>query len=267
MTSTSTATAPTLRQLTRPASVLLILGAGAWVGVVALVRGMDAMPGAMGLTFGAFLAVWALMMTAMMLPTTAPFAALYTRTLTDHRNRRITELAAGYLLVWMLAGVPAYALAWLGGELVDTRPSAAEALAVAIFAACGIYQLTPLKDRCLARCRSPLGFIFKYGSYRGRLRDLRVGMSHGAFCLGCCWALMIVLVAVGLMNLAAMVVVAAVVLAEKTWRRGPHLSRAVGVVALILSVAVVFRPSLAAGLYQEPGMSGSGMSSSTMNGN
>lgn len=221
------------------------------------------MPGAMGLSFGGFAVVWALMMTAMMLPTTAPFAALYTHTLTDHRARRITELACGYLLVWVLAAVPAYALAWVAGELVDTRPAGATALAVAIFAACGLYQLTPIKDRCLARCRSPLGFIFKYGSYRGRLRDLRVGISHGAFCLGCCWALMTVLVAVGLMNLAAMVVLAAVVLAEKTWRWGPHFSRAVGVVALVLAIAVVLRPSLAAGLYQAPD---DGMSSSTMSG-
>jgi predicted metal-binding membrane protein len=77
-----------------------------------------------------------------------------------------------------------------------TNPAGAKTLAVAIFAARGIYQLTPIKDRCLARCRSPRGFIFKYGSYRARLRELRVGMSHGAFCLGCCWALVAVLVAV-----------------------------------------------------------------------
>jgi predicted metal-binding membrane protein len=126
---------------------------------------------------------------------------------------------------------------------------------VVIFATCGVYQLTPIKDRCLARCRSPLGFILKYGSYRGRLRDLRVGMNHGGFCLACCWALMAVLVAVGVMNLAAMVVLAGVVLAEKTWAWGPRLSRVVGVVALVLAVVVVFRPSLAAGLHQGPQMS------------
>ena len=254
-----TTAAPTLRQLTMPASVLLVVAAGAWVGVVALGRGMGAMPGTMGLSFGLFVAVWSLMMTAMMLPSIAPFAALYTRTLTDHRPLRIAELAGGYLLVWAFAAVPGYALAWLAGELVGTRPPAARALAVAIFAACGIYQLTPVKDRCLARCRSPLGFVLKYGSYRGRMRDIRVGVNHGAFCLACCWALMAILVAVGLMNLAAMVVLTAVVLAEKTWRWGPALSRVVGVVALILAVAVVFRPSLAAGLYHVPAMSGGGM--------
>jgi predicted metal-binding membrane protein len=255
VTSRATGSAPGLRQLTLPASVLLLVGAGAWVAVASVSRSMDGMTGTMGLGFGTFVAVWALMMTAMMLPTTAPFAALYTRTLTDHRTRRIAELAVGYLLVWSAAALPAYALARLAGSLTGSRPGAAKALAAIIFAACGIYQLTPIKDRCLAHCRSPLGFVFKYGSYRGPLRDLRVGIGHGAFCLACCWALMALLVAVGLMNLGAMVVLAAVVLAEKTWTWGPQLSRVVGVISLALAVAVLFRPSLAAGLYQAPMMS------------
>ena len=250
------ADAPRLRQLTRPASVLLVAAAGAWLAVASLAHGMGAMPGTMGLSLGAFAGVWALMMTAMMLPTIAPFAALYTRTLTDHRPRRIAELTAGYLLVWASAAVPAYALAWIAGELTAGHPAAARMLAVAIFACCGIYQLTPVKDRCLARCRSPLGFVLKYGSYQGRMRDLRVGINHGAFCLACCWALMAVLVPAGLMNLAAMVALAAVVLAEKTWRRGPGLSRVVGVAALILAVAVAFHPSLAPGLHPAPALPG-----------
>lgn len=254
--------APTLRQLTLPASVLLIAAAAAWAAVVAVARQMGPMPGTMGLPVAAFAGVWTLMMAAMMLPTIAPFAALYTRTLSDHRPRRIAGLAAGYLLVWAAAALPGYALAWLAGDLVHS-PLAARVMAVAIFAACGIYQLTPLKDRCLARCRSPLGFVLKYGSYRGRMRDLRVGINHGAFCLGCCWALMAVLIAAGLMNLAAMVALAAVVLAEKTWHGGAMLSRVVGVAALILAVAVAFRPSLAPGLLPAPAMPG-GMTHSGM---
>ena len=256
--------APSWRQLSAPTAILFLAAAAAWVVVVALSRGMSGMPGTMGLSFGAFAAIWALMMTAMMLPTIAPFAALYTRTLTDHRVRRIIELGVGYLLVWTAAAVPAYALAWLAGTLVNTRTTAGTALAATIFAAAGIYQLTPIKDRCLARCRSPLGFLLAYGNYRGRLRDLRVGISHGAFCLACCWALMAVLIAVGLMNLLAMIVLAAVVLAEKTLTRGQRLSRAIGVVALVLAVAVVVRPSLAAGLApmpESPGMTGQPMSS------
>ena len=221
--------------------------------MVTLSHGMSGMPGTMGLSFVAFAAVWALMMTAMMLPTIAPFAALYTRTLTDHRARRITELAGGYLLVWTAAAGPAYGLAWLAEDLVSHRPTAATALGAGIFAAAGVYQLTPIKDRCLARCRSPLGFLLSYGSYRGRLRDLRVGISHGAFCLACCWALMAVFVAVGIMNLLAMVVLTVVVLAEKTSTWGPHLARVVGIVALLLAVAVVARPGLATGLHPMPG--------------
>lgn len=262
-----TTNAPTLRQVTRPASILLFVAAAAWLAVVAVARRMGDMPGAMGMSFAVFVPVWALMMTAMMLPSTAPFAALYTRTLGDHRPRRITQLAVGYLLVWTSAALPAYALASRAGALVGPRPDAAKLLAATIFGVCGIYQLTPIKDRCLARCRSPLGFILKYGNYQGRLRDLRVGLSHGAFCLACCWALMAILVAVGLMNLAVMVVLAAVVLAEKTWAWGPRLSRVVGVMALVLAVAVLLHPLLAQGLYQAPmGNSGADMSAPGLGG-
>jgi len=106
-----------------------------------------------------------------------------------------------------------------------------------------------VKDRCLARCRSPLGFMLKLGAYRGRTRDLRAGLCHGTFCVACCWALMAVLVAFGLMNVIAMVVLAGAVLAEKTWARGTGFSRALGVAALGLAVAVVFEPGLAPGLH------------------
>ena len=138
------------------------------------------------------------------------------------------------------------------------HPAAATVLAVAIFAACGAYQLTPLKDRCLARCRSPLGFVLKLGGYRGRTRDLRVGLYHGAFCLACCWALMALLVAFGLMNVIAMVVLAGAVLVEKTWIWGLRFSRVLGVAALVLAVAVVFEPGLAPGLQHVAGPGGMG---------
>lgn len=247
-TSPGAGTSPTWRQLSGPASVLLIVGAAAWVGVVAVARGMGSMPGTMGLSFAAFTAVWAMMMTAMMLPTVTPFAALYTRTMTDRRGRRITGLAAGYLLVWTAAAVPAYALAWLVEKVVDAGSVSPAVLAASILAIAGVYQLTPIKARCQARCRSPLALLFSYADYRGGFRDLRVGVAHGGYCLGCCWGLMAVLVAVGLMNLLAMVVLAGVVLTEKTTRWGPRVTRAVGVLALVLAVAVLARPSLASGL-------------------
>jgi predicted metal-binding membrane protein len=115
-----------------------------------------------------------------------------------------------------------------------------------------------LKDRCLARCRSPLGFVLKLGAYQGRTRDLRVGLYHGAFCLACCWALMALLVAFGLMNVIAMVVLAGSVLVEKTWVWGPRFSRLLGVAALGLAFAVIFVPGLAPGLHQVPSPGGMG---------
>jgi predicted metal-binding membrane protein len=248
--------APGLRHLTPPATLLLVGAAIAWVGVVIVAHHMGPMPGTMGLGIGTFVAVWALMMAAMMLPSVTPFASLYTRTFTDYRGRRLLALVLGYLLVWSIAAIPAYGLAWLADRLVSGHPVGATALATAIFAACGVYQLTSLKDRCLTRCRSPLGFVLRFGSYRGRSRDLRAGLYHGAFCLACCWGLMALLVAFGLMNLVAMVVLGAIVVVEKTGPWGQGFSRALGVVALVLAVVVIFQPHLAPGLQPAGGSMG-----------
>jgi predicted metal-binding membrane protein len=249
---------PSLRQLTPPASLLLVAAAGAWVGVVLVARDMGSMPGTMGLGAGSFAAVWALMMAAMMLPSVAPFASLYSRTFTGAHGARLAAFASGYLIVWTLAALPAYGLARLADRLAGGHPAAATAAAVAIFAACGAYQLTPVKERCLARCRSPLGFMLKLGAYRGRTRDLRAGLYHGTFCLACCWALMALLVAFGLMNVIAMVVLAGAVLTEKTWARGARFSRALGIAALALAIAVIFEPGLAPGLHYTAGTGGMG---------
>jgi|ERR1700722_1651041 len=253
-----TSTAPSLRQLTPQASLLLVAAAGAWVGVAILARGMASMPGTMGLGVGSFVGVWVLMMSAMMLPSVTPFASLYVRTFGDGRGLRLAGFASGYLMVWTVAAVPAYGLAWLADRLAAARPTAATVLAVGIFAACGAYQLTPLKDRCLARCRSPLGFALKLGGYRGPTRDLRVGLYHGGFCLACCWALMALLVAFGLMNVIAMVVLALAVLVEKTWAWGLLFTRGLGIAALALAIAVLFEPSLAPGLHHTVSPGGMG---------
>ena len=159
----------------------------------------------------------------------------------------------GYLAVWAAVGVPAYGLAWFAGWLPGKHPTAAHLLAVAIFAACGVYQLSSLKDRCLTHCRSPLGLLMHYGSYRGRFRSLRVGVHHGAYCLGCCWALMAVLIAVGVMNVPAMVGLAAFMLTEKIWR-GAGRGRLAGIAALALAVATIWLPGLAPGLHAVPPM-------------
>jgi len=238
----------------RETAFLLVAAAAAWVATVALARGMAGMTGTMGLGLVAFGPAWTLMMAAMMLPSVTPVATLYARTVRGNRAARIAGLVAGYLAVWAVAGLPAYGLAWFGGWLSGRHPGGAQAAAVAVFALCGAYQLTPFKDRCLAHCRSPLGLLMHYGSYRGRLRDLRVGVHHGGYCLGCCWALMLILVAVGVMNVAAMVGLAALVLTEKTWRWGPLAGRLAGLAALGLAVATIWFPWLAPGLHTAPMM-------------
>ncbi|WP_435271198.1 DUF2182 domain-containing protein [Streptomyces sp. 1222.5] len=243
----------TVRIRVAPAGLLLVVAAAAWVWMVTYWGGMPAVPGTMGLGLAAFLAVWTLMMTAMMLPATAPVAALYARTITVHRASRMVVFTAAYLLVWAAAGLPAYALAIGLGRAARLTPAAGTAVAAAVFAVSGVYQLTPLKDRCLARCRSPIGLMLRYASYPRASRDLRAGAHHGAFCLGCCWSLMVLLAAFGVMNLWAMVVLAAVITAEKLAPFGRLVARAVGIASIVLAVAVFWVPALA------PGLTGGGM--------
>ena len=239
-------------------AVLLVLAAAAWAATLQIARGMTGMTGTMGLGVASFIAVWTLMMAAMMLPSVTPVASLYAKTVPAGPNRtaRIGALVAGYLLVWAAAGLPGFGLAWGAERLAGNAPVAAHALAVVVFAACGAYQFSGLKQRCAAHCRSPLGLLLHYGSYRGRLRDLRAGAHHGAYCVGCCWALMVVLIAAGVMNLLAMAALAAFVLVEKIAPWGPSAGRVAGVAALGLAVATVWAPWLAPGLY--------GMSQMTM---
>jgi predicted metal-binding membrane protein len=236
----------------RETALLLVAAAGAWAATVAIARGMAGMTGTMGLGLALFVPMWTLMMAAMMLPSVTPLATLYART--NPRAAQIGGLVLGYLAVWAAAGLPAYGLAWLAGWLTGGHPGAAHAAAVAVFAVVGAYQLSPLKDRCLAHCRSPLALLLHYGSYRGKARDLRVGAHHGGYCLGCCWALMLILIAVGVMNVAAMVGLAALVLVEKTWSRGVAAGRLAGVAALALALATVWFPWLAPGLHTAPMM-------------
>ena len=239
---------------TREASLLLIAAAGAWAATVVLARGMAGMAGTMGLGLAVFVPVWTLMMAAMMLPSVTPTASLYAKTVRSNKTARIAGLVIGYLAVWAAAGLPAFGLAWLAGWMTGKDPGAAHILAVGIFAACGVYQLSRLKDRCLAHCRSPIALLLHYGSYRGRLRDLRAGAHHGAYCLGCCWGLMVILIAVGVMNVGAMIGLAVLVLVEKTWRWGPMAGRVAGLAALALAVAIIWLPWLAPGLHAAPPM-------------
>jgi predicted metal-binding membrane protein len=244
-----TSTAPSLRRLTPQAAVLLLVAAVAWLVTVGRAAAMAGMTGTMGLGLAAFVGMWTPMMAAMMLPSVAPVASMYQRSIRSRRGLRLAGFTGGYLLAWVGAGIPAFLLTGFVAELVKDHPAWATAVAVTVFASCGVYQLTPLKSRCLRHCRSPLSLLLHYGSYRGALRDVRAGAHHGAYCLGCCWALMVLFVVLGVMNLAAMVVLAAVVLAEKLWVHGELLTRIVGIAALALAVAVFFLPELAPGLH------------------
>ncbi|MFI5035112.1 MAG: DUF2182 domain-containing protein [Acidimicrobiales bacterium] len=213
--------------------------------------------GTMGLPFGAFLVVWAIMMAAMMFPSVAPMAIVWIRSVGARPNRRgritgISSFLAGYLFAWTAFGAAVYAVLLGAGRLAHDSPDAARWAGGAIFVLAGVYQLTPLKSACLRHCRTPLGSLFHYASYRGLGRDFRVGTHHGLYCIGCCWSLMIVLIAVGAMNVPVMVALAGVILIEKVWQYGRVFSRGVGVALLVVAGLVPFVPSLLPGLTMAP---------------
>jgi predicted metal-binding membrane protein len=227
--------------------VLVFAAAALWLATVIWARSMEVMPGTMGMDLVTFVVMWTLMMAAMMLPSAFTMITLYA-SMVQSRSKRLSRFIAGYLLTWSLTGVPAFALAWFAGEIAVDHQAWARASAAVIFAAAGLYQLTPLKERCLRHCRTPLGHLLHYGSYRGAFRDLRAGMHHGLFCLGCCWGLMLLMVAFGVMNLATMTILAGVIALEKQWTHGEKVARGVGILALLLAIGVLFVPDLAPGL-------------------
>ena len=150
----------------------------------------------------------------------------------------------GYLLAWAAYGFVAFVVT----TRLDTLSSVSErtriwASAGALVVA-GVYQFTPLKARCLKHCRSPLSVLLHVGSFTGPLRDVRVGAWHGAYCLGCCWSLMLVLVAVGLMNMVWMAALAVAIFLEKVWRYGRQLSWGLGLGMLALAVVVPWQTAL-----------------------
>jgi predicted metal-binding membrane protein len=242
------------RQLAVPWIVVVALAAVAWVVTVMLARDMGNGPGTMGLALLPFVGLWVVMMAAMMLPSAAPVAILWTRLISGssagaRRAARTGMFLGGYLLAWAAVGAVAFAALTGTGRLLTASPAAARWLGVGIFLAAGIYQLTPWKDWCLRRCRSPIGALIYYAGFKGRGRDLRVGVHHGATCAGCCWGLMVVLVAVGVMNVVVMVALAAVIFVEKLWRYGKPFGLAVGVALAGIGVLAIWFPWLLPGLH------------------
>ena len=192
----------------------------------------------------AYVLGWGIMMTAMMLPSAAPMIALYAATQrgqTSAPGLPVSLFTLMYLGVWTVTGVPMY-LATVAWSHLGAGPRAA-ALAVVLVIA-GLFQVTPLKHACLRQCRSPIGFLL--GHWRAGWRGgLALGWAHAMYCLGCCWALMVVLVAAGAMGLAWVLLVAVVVAAEKMLPRGEWIARVAGVALVLLGVAVALRPGLA----------------------
>ncbi|WP_370415942.1 DUF2182 domain-containing protein [Streptomyces fradiae] len=234
------------RELAVAWSLLVVIAALAWLLTVDQARDMGVEPGTMGMALPLFLLLWLAMMAAMMLPSVAPVALTWVRGIARQssgatRALRTTEFLCGYLLAWTAFGLLAYGGLALTGALVDRDPEAARWIGAAAFALAGLYQLGPLKDICLRHCRSPMAQLMRYAAYRPRLRDLRVGLHHGAYCVGCCWALMVVLIPLGVMNIAAMAGVAALIFLEKLSYRGPQLARVAGVAFLVLAVLALFQ--------------------------
>jgi predicted metal-binding membrane protein len=242
------------RQLAVPWIAVAAVAAVAWAVTITLARHMGNGPGTMGLALLPFLGLWVVMMAAMMLPSVAPVAVLWTRLISGAsagagRALRISGFLAGYLLAWAAVGAVAFGALAGTGRLLTASPAAAKWLGVAIFIGAGVYQVTPWKDWCLRRCRSPIGALMYYLGFQGRSRDVRVGLHHGATCVGCCWGLMIVLIAVGVMNVAVMAALAVVILMEKLWRYGKRFGQAVGVALVAVGVLAVWFPWLLAGLH------------------
>lgn len=194
----------------------------------------------------AFLPFWVVMMIAMMFPSVAPIAIVWSggiaRTASGSaRAARLGAFASGYLVAWAAYGIFAFGAIDAIARAVDMHPDNARWITAGLFAFAGLYQLTPLKHACLRHCRAPFVALVHYATWSPRARDFRVGLHHGAYCVGCCWGLMAILIAVGIMNVYAMLAVAGTIFLEKVWRRGELLAKVLGLVFIALSISVMLR--------------------------
>ena len=226
------------------AALFAVAGIG-WAWMAREMRGMDAGPWTSLGSLGWFLGVWIVMMAAMMFPSVAPTVALYARVTKERSPLRPWLFAGGYLLTWAAAGAVAYVIGvtatTIWGDALAWG-SAGRAVAGATLIVAAIYEVTPLKDVCLGKCRSPLGVLL--GSWReGHAGAVRMGAKNGAWCVGCCWALMASMFALGVMSVAWMAFVAGIIAMEKTvpWRRR-MVTYATSAVLLVLGILVLAAP-------------------------
>jgi predicted metal-binding membrane protein len=231
-------------------ALLFGLAAVAWLFTVDRMRGMDQGPGTDPGTLGWFLGAWVVMMAAMMLPSVSPTVALYSRMTRSRAVLQPLVFTSGYLIAWGAAGLVAFGISAAGRSIFGSKLSwtgAGHWIAGGILVLAAAYEFTPLKDVCLGRCRSPLGYLL--GSWRGGYSGaLRMGAGHGLWCIGCCWALMAALFALGVMSIAWMAFVAALIAVEKTlpWRRPATFGTAA--ILLLLGVLLVVAPDAIPGL-------------------
>jgi predicted metal-binding membrane protein len=243
-------------------ALLFALAGLAWWSTADRMAGMDAGPGTDLGALGWFLGVWVVMMAAMMFPSMAPTAALYARMTRRRGLDQPLLFAASYLVVWAAAGLLAYGIFELGSRLFGGTlawHAGGRWVAGGVLAVTAVYELSPLKDACLAKCRSPLGFLL--GHWRdGRRGALEMGVRHAAWCLGCCAGLMVALFALGVMSLTWMALIAALIALEKSvpWRR--TVTWGTAALLLVLAVAVLAVPHDVPGLVV-PGGSQGAMSS------
>ena len=230
---------------------LVVLAGAAWVLTAERMTGMDAGPGTDLDGLGWFVGIWVTMMVAMMLPSLAPIVFGYARIEEGSRGRGRIALTgatavfvAGYLLAWATAGLLGY-MTVEGVRELDPGFLAWDELgpyvAGAVILGAALYQLSPLKDRCLRQCRSPAMLL--QHSRPGGVGALRMGFEHGGFCIGCCWALMAALVAVGVMNVAWMVIIAALIAAEKLLPWRAIANRGIAALLVVLAIAIAFVPA------------------------
>ncbi|HUR91035.1 MAG TPA: DUF2182 domain-containing protein [Gemmatimonadaceae bacterium] len=220
----------------------------AWLGVVRADAAMEMSHGGSELSWSAAAAYtlqWGVMMAAMMIPSAAPMILLYggiSRRAAKSGERVIPAevFTLVYLALWLLTGVPVYAASVAIGNLVAQSAAAEKVLPYAIAAtllAAGIYQFSAAKRACLAQCQSPADFVMRrwragYGA------TLRLAARHAAYCIGCCWALMVVLVSAGSMSLPWVLAIALAVFAERTLPGGQRTARVIGVLLLGAAAAV-----------------------------
>lgn len=235
--------------------LLVALAVAAWWSTVARARGMTDMVQGLSsvrsammsfdMSVGLFMAMWTTMMVAMMFPTIAPIVLLHRMVMRRARRGIAPTFAfvAGYLVIWTVSGLVPLAVL-LTFRHVTQHAGWVAPVGGLVLAVAGAYQFTRWKDVCQRACRSPMSFLMTHDFGPGLRGAFRTGASHGLYCLGCCWALMAVLLVVGLMNLAWMAAIAVVFLAEKNWRYGPELTKVVGGGLVVLGAAILIHPAV-----------------------